>query len=47
MRATVTADGTLRPHRVVVLEAEKRLDAQTGVAPEFGKRAPDPWAKQR
>ena len=30
--------------RVTVIEAERIVDVHTGVAPEFGKRAPDPWA---
>lgn len=30
--------------RVTVIEAERRVDVHTGAAPEFGKRAPNPWA---
>jgi len=30
--------------RVTVIEAERLIDVQTGAAPQFGKRAPDPWA---
>jgi hypothetical protein len=33
--------------KVTVIEAERLVDVQAGNAPEFGKRAPDPWAHRQ